>query len=256
MRASSIFAAFVTGGLVLVGAQSSTGLFGDAAVTRNNPTGEVYIATIPDSTITAVRGQVIATAAEDGTGVAFVVTFSGLPTSGGPFIYHVHDQPVPTSGNCTGTLAHLDPYVRGETPACDATQPATCQVGDLSGKHGKINDTIFMASYKDLYTSTVPTIGAFLGNRSIVIHYANKTRISCANFTASYVGNGTYVSSNGTLVANETTSSVAVTPSVTGGMATGTSTPPASSAPCVTGEVGMVLMSAGAVMLGVLAFLL
>ncbi|KAK5285602.1 hypothetical protein LTR16_004504, partial [Cryomyces antarcticus] len=237
-------------------------------------------------TITAVRGQVIATAAEDGTGVAFVVTFSGLPTSGGPFIYHVHDQPVPTSGNCTGTLAHLDPYVRGETPACDATQPATCQVGDLSGKHGKINDTIFMASYKDLYTSTVPTIGAFLGNRSIVIHYANKTRISCANFTASYVspfvvtppsntstngtyspqcnctspsvprGNGTYVSSNGTLVANETTSSVAVTPSVTGGMATGTSTPPASSAPCVTGEVGMVLMSAGAVMLGVLAFLL
>ncbi|TKA62800.1 hypothetical protein B0A49_09659 [Cryomyces minteri] len=187
MRVPSILAAFVTSGLVLVGAQSSTGLFGDAAVTRNNPIGEVYIATLPDSTITAVRGQVIATAAEDGTGVAFVVTFSGLPTSGGPFIYHVHDQPVPTSGNCTGTLAHLDPYIRGETSPCDATQLATCQVGDLSGKHGKINETTFIASYKDLYTSTVPTIGAFLGNRSIVIHYANKTRITCANFTASYV---------------------------------------------------------------------
>ena len=28
----------------------------------------------------------------------------------------------------------------------------------------------------------MPGIGAFFGNRSIVFHYANKTRISCANF--------------------------------------------------------------------------
>ena len=25
-----------------------------------------------------------------------------------PLVYHIHDQPVPSDGNCTGTLAHLD----------------------------------------------------------------------------------------------------------------------------------------------------
>ena len=29
-------------------------------------------------------------------------------------VYHLHDAPVPSDGNCTGTLAHLDPYQRGE----------------------------------------------------------------------------------------------------------------------------------------------
>jgi hypothetical protein len=51
-------------------------------------------------------------------------------------VYHVHEKPVPTDGNCTGTGAHLDPYKRGETPPCDATNPAQCQTGDLSGKYG------------------------------------------------------------------------------------------------------------------------
>ncbi|KAJ8603191.1 hypothetical protein MRB53_042244 [Persea americana] len=37
-------------------------------------------------------------------------------------------------------------------------------------------------SYDDLYTSLVSGLGSFIGNRSIVIHYANKTRITCANF--------------------------------------------------------------------------
>jgi len=34
-----------------------------------------------------------------------------------------------------------------------------------------------------MYASLVPGIGAFFGNRSIVIHYANSTRLACANFT-------------------------------------------------------------------------
>lgn len=37
-------------------------------------------------------------------------------------------------------------------------------------------------SYTDDYAALVPGIGAFFGNRSIVIHYPNKTRITCANF--------------------------------------------------------------------------
>lgn len=56
---------------------------------------------------------------------------------------------MPADGNCTGTLAHLDPYKRGEDPPCDASAPASCQVGDLAGKHGKMGDnsTSFSAKY-------------------------------------------------------------------------------------------------------------
>jgi hypothetical protein len=53
-------------------------------------------------------------------------------------VYHIHAYAVPADGNCSGTLGHLDPFVRGESPPCDPTQPQTCQVGDLSGKHGNI----------------------------------------------------------------------------------------------------------------------
>lgn len=81
-------------------------------------------------------------------------------------------------------MGHLDPYQRGENGSCDASQPETCQVGDLSGKHGSVNGTNFTATYTDDFASTKPDIGAFFGNRSFVLHYANKTRITCANFEA------------------------------------------------------------------------
>lgn len=29
-------------------------------------------------------------------------------------VYHLHTAPVPTDGNCTGTLGHIDPTQRGE----------------------------------------------------------------------------------------------------------------------------------------------
>ena len=85
-------------------------------------------------------------------------------------------------GNCTKTLAHLDPFIRGEDPACNASLPQTCQVGDLSGKYGKVTSDPFVATYHDLFASTQAGIGSFFGNRSFVFHFANKTRISCANF--------------------------------------------------------------------------
>ena len=89
-------------------------------------------------------------------------------------MYHLHAAPVPDNGNCTATLAHLDPFERPETPACDASLPETCQVGDLSGKFGAIPDGApsFHSDYIDLYASTVEGLGAFFGNRSIVFHYA------------------------------------------------------------------------------------
>jgi hypothetical protein len=37
--------------------------------------------------------------------------------------------------------------------------------------------------YLDLYLSTDPNSPSFFGNRSIVVHAANGTRLNCANFT-------------------------------------------------------------------------
>lgn len=82
------------------------------------------------------------------------------------------------------TLAHHDPFIRGADTPCDPDAPETCEVGDMSGKHGGIaaGEKNFVDSYVDLYESTKPGIGAFFGNRSVVIHAADKSRIACANF--------------------------------------------------------------------------
>ena len=100
-------------------------------------------------------------------------------------VYHIHVNPVPWDGNCSATLGHLDPYERGEKPACNASEPEICQAGDLSGKHGTMSPlagSSFQLSYFDLYLSTEPGDDAFIGNRSVVIHSNNKTRLACANF--------------------------------------------------------------------------
>ncbi|KAK3394075.1 superoxide dismutase [Podospora didyma] len=171
----------------------TTGQLGDAAPVTNNPPGVVLRAVFPEKAFTTslfpdggnIKGEVIAISSPDGDGVLFQVKLSNLPKTGGPFSYHLHVDPVPADGNCTKTLAHLDPYIRGETPVCDKSAPATCQVGDLSGKYGAIPETsdTFSAVYLDKYASTLEGIGAYFGNRSIVIHQAStKARITCASF--------------------------------------------------------------------------
>lgn len=65
---------------------------------------------------------------------------------------------------------------------CNPAAPATCEVGDLTGKHGKVTSNPYFKTYSDDYASTLEGIGAFFGNRSIVIHAANSTRLTCANF--------------------------------------------------------------------------
>ncbi|KAL5120252.1 Cell surface superoxide dismutase [Cu-Zn] 4 [Pleosporales sp. CAS-2024a] len=163
-----------------VSAQSSAPM--PAPQVLGNPAGAIYVATLPPKAGSALSGSIIAVTAPSGPGVAFSVSFSGLPATGGPFIYHIHNKPVPANGNCTAAGAHLDPYMRGETPPCDATKPETCQVGDLSGKHGSISADSFSAQYLDPYLSLTPGTPAFFGNLSFVVHLANKTRIGCANF--------------------------------------------------------------------------
>ncbi|TAQ83565.1 hypothetical protein B7494_g8113 [Chlorociboria aeruginascens] len=171
-------------------ASDFTGLLGNATVVLNNPPGVDYQATLPAKSFFNpsdprgnVKGWVSASANPDGIGVDIKVSFSNFPTSGGPFLYHIHAAPVSADGNCTNTLGHLDPFIRGETPACDSELPQTCQVGDLSGKYGTIKSDPFTTSYTDYFASTEEGLGSFFGNRSITLHYANTTRLTCANFT-------------------------------------------------------------------------
>jgi hypothetical protein len=92
-------------------------------------------------------------------------------------------------------------------------------VGDLAGKYGPITSDPFKASYTDEYASTLKGSRAFFGNGSITLHFANKTRITCANFTM--VKSTPPVSGNHTSNATSTTTGIPIAPS--------TSTPTATS---------------------------
>lgn len=139
--------------------QSASPSAQDAPKVTDSPVGASYVATLPNKEGNTVRGSITGLSSPDGKGVHFSGAFSGLPEGAGPFskrnpliqpqlkdtdfkiVYHIHEKPVPADGNCTGTGAHLDPYKRGETPACDAKTPQQCQTGDLSGKYGNITNT-------------------------------------------------------------------------------------------------------------------
>ncbi|CAJ2513849.1 Uu.00g019680.m01.CDS01 [Anthostomella pinea] len=198
MRLSNIISVSALGASGVLAQNATTGKLGDALVVSNNPAGKSVIGTLPtDPFFKAgslngnVVGSVKATSGPGGRGVDYEVSFSSLPTEGGNFSFHIHDAPVPTDGNCTGTLAHLDPFIRGEDPVCDSTKPATCQVGDLAGKYGKITSDPYTAKFHDDFTSLVEGVGSYFANRSFVVHFANKTRITCANF-AILDSNSTY----------------------------------------------------------------
>ncbi|KAI2471017.1 superoxide dismutase [Annulohypoxylon bovei var. microspora] len=222
MRVSNIITLSAIGtSSVLAQSNNVTGALGDAPATTGNPIGKGAIATLPENAFWQgslngnVKGHVSAKSGPDGNGVDYEVSFSNLPAEGGPFIYHIHVAPVPSDGNCTSTLAHLDQMIRGEDPACDSTRPASCQQGDLSGKYGKINGSApFTSTFHDPYTSLVDGDGAFFGNRSLVFHFNNKTRISCANFTVVQANSTTPYptsSSSGAVKSSPTSTSVPVT---------------------------------------------
>ncbi|TKX18893.1 copper/zinc superoxide dismutase [Elsinoe australis] len=172
------------------------GLNGPAAVQSNLPAA-TYVATLPETafnelTGTTVSGSIRAVSQQGGTGVTFTVSLGDLPDNAqyGPFAYHIHDMPVPADGNCTSTMGHFDPQNRGEYYPCDKSDLSSCQIGDLSGKHGTATGPTFNTSYSDNYLSTSPGSQYFIGMKSIVIHTANTTRLTCANFMQ--------VSANGT----------------------------------------------------------
>ncbi|KAF6006174.1 hypothetical protein HII13_005295 [Brettanomyces bruxellensis] len=65
---------------------------------------------------------------------------------------------------------------------CGEQDDAYCQVGDLSGKHGFINTTCFQLKYYDPYLSLNPDDTSFIGDRSVVVHYNDMSKMACGNF--------------------------------------------------------------------------
>ncbi|CAF3450160.1 hypothetical protein SNK03_000674 [Fusarium graminearum] len=226
---------------VLLSACAGQAIAEDAPRVNDNPPGVGFKATLPkesffkDAAIDGnVKGYIHAQATDSGQGVKFIVKFSNLPKEGGPFTYHIHVDPVPDNGNCTATLAHLDPFARGEDPPCDAEKPESCQVGDNSGKHGKITSDPFETEYIDYYASTKEGIGAFFGNRSFVLHYANKTRITCANFVSQIKPPATNESYSAPGYLPTPTETVTLTPTPSSKVPASTATSGVTSAPTST----------------------
>nr|OQO28246.1 hypothetical protein B0A51_05396 [Rachicladosporium sp. CCFEE 5018] len=217
-------------------------LAGDAPVVTNNVVGVSYIATLPDRNNTSVRGAMIVNTNSNATSANVQVSISGLPT------YHIHEFPVAPDHNCSSTGAHLDPYAATESPPCDPAQEQKCQVGDLAGKHGKMSGPSYSGNYADLYLSTTPDTPAFVGNRSIVVHYANKTRITCANFTIQGTfSNGAapspHASASSRPVSSADGSGQSPTGSVISGVSSTTLPPKDQGSPTNTQNLGVVVSS-------------
>lgn len=169
--------------------RQTTGKLGNAQRVTDNPTGAMAEARLIPTGDSQIQGYVRARSGGSASApINMEINISGLPSSGGPFLYHIHVDPVPEDGNCTSTLGHLDPYIRGEDPPCDASAPQTCQVGDLSGKHGKIMGRSIATSYDEPYVSLRQGEGSYFANRSVVFHKSDKTRIACANFAVVFPG--------------------------------------------------------------------
>ncbi|EUC29604.1 hypothetical protein COCCADRAFT_106100 [Bipolaris zeicola 26-R-13] len=173
------------------------GVEGTATASPNQPSA-TYRAVLPDVQYnpyvnTNVTGTI--DAAGDPQGVRFTVNLTNLPDQEqfGPFAWHIHALPVPSDGNCTATLGHLDPTNRGELYMCDASLPETCQVGDLAGKHGgKItSEGSFEVQFVDPYLSVEQGSEGYFGGLAFVLHTGNTTRITCANFEVVQGGNAT-----------------------------------------------------------------
>ncbi|ABN64745.2 Cu/Zn superoxide dismutase [Scheffersomyces stipitis CBS 6054] len=159
-------------------ALSSVAICGEAPISTDSPDDFKYVATFEPAGNYDVTGTVSFSAAQNGS-VLVSVDLSGLPSTGGPFPYHVHEHPVPTDGNCTGTLAHLNPF----GGSVNATDAAGKEVGDLAGKHGNIEGQSADLSYVDDYLSLNPDNKAYIGGLSVVVHLLDNTRIACANIT-------------------------------------------------------------------------
>ncbi|KAI5953892.1 SOD4 [Candida margitis] len=159
-------------------ALASVAIAGDTPIQSDSADQPSLQATFKKKATSDVTGTITFEPATNGS-VLVKVDVEGLPSSGGPFPYHIHELPVPADGNCTGTKMHLNPYGGNE----NATTPQGKEAGDLAGRHGKIQGQSFSTEYVDNYISLNPDSKTYFGNLSVVIHFANSSRITCSNLT-------------------------------------------------------------------------
>ncbi|CAK9440459.1 uncharacterized protein LODBEIA_P45590 [Lodderomyces beijingensis] len=159
-------------------AAAALALAGDAPKVADS-TGQYTLEANFEPTATSkITGFIVFRAATNGT-VLVGIQVGNLTQSQEPFSYHIHELPVPANGDCQATLGHFNPY-NGSTTA---TTPWGLEVGDLSGRNGKISGTYISNQYIDEYISLNPDSKSFIGGKSVVIHAANGTRLTCANIT-------------------------------------------------------------------------
>lgn len=161
---------------------ASTVLCSQAPKVKKNPKNVVAIADFPqgyDKWNKGVLGNVIFSA-KKGKAVKVHVDMTGLPETGGPFTYHIHEGLVPGNGDCEAVGLHFNPYQA--LPDCAAQRDDSyCQVGDLSGKHGWIDTTCFETKYSDPFLSLNPKLKSYIVGRSVTFHFANLTKFACAD---------------------------------------------------------------------------
>ncbi|EGV63200.1 hypothetical protein PSN45_004521 [Yamadazyma tenuis] len=141
----------------------------------NDSPQDVYIAKFSDPN--KVNGFVQFTGLQNGS-ISVSFDLHGFPQTGGPFMYHVHQAPVPVDGDCMGTLLHLNPY-NGNINNPNANEK---EIGDLSGRYGLLAGDS-KQTYVDEYLSLNPESLAYIGGRSVTVHLADNSRIACANIT-------------------------------------------------------------------------
>lgn len=146
---------------------------------KKNPSNVVAIADFPSGFKQHVMGNVIFSATDGGI-VNVHVDMTGLPREGGPFTYHIHENPVPDDGNCDLVGDHLNPY-RAPLDCDSQKDDSYCQVGDLSGKHGWIDATCFETKYDDPYLSLNKNSKAYVVGRSVAFHLDDGTIFACAD---------------------------------------------------------------------------
>ncbi|KAJ1911479.1 Superoxide dismutase [Tieghemiomyces parasiticus] len=119
------------------------------------------------------------------SGSAITVNLQGFqPSDQGPFKYHIHALPVPADGNCTATSGHYNPTnIVANTTCVPSNSLATCEIGDLSGKHGSLNPASSAVPIVGNYVDSDVSVSSVTG-LSVVIHAANGTRVACANIVA------------------------------------------------------------------------
>ncbi|KAH9460664.1 hypothetical protein MJO28_003630 [Puccinia striiformis f. sp. tritici] len=142
---------------------------------------EEAVATIAGSSqfgLTGISGLAVFRKATGGTQVS--IEIKGLKSKEAD-AFHVHETAV-KNGDCSTTGEHFNPGGIKEVckgPVADQTK---CQVGDLSGKGGRLNARGGGQEAGRNYLDKVIKISDIVG-RSVVIHSASGARIGCGNIS-------------------------------------------------------------------------